>query len=579
VKREFIDSTIEESTNLDSTLYDVNDTTIFKKNQDTTEIIVKNEKYRSDSLIVKKTISSRRTEFTKIDTILDGKNYWKMKTHVRDTGKIIETYLFRDMIFFETQVTLQSKLDFFARHNLNIGFWNEIEQPKVDGSTLESSTPKNPVIELFNYAKSFFKKLLKLKVQLWHPNPPDGASICPSWDCYWETIVADHKRGLPKTPDYFLILFAPFFALRILMPFLTFGIFNNPFKLLKEKHLLKKLRVKILGVTISGPWALFLESIFWILIAFLFILTMAQPDESEAVRTTRIFSILIIIFLVLGRPVIKFLIKFVRLFGKPFGRSLLKKIWKQVIPHLGTLVNTNFFDEDEMNNAINHVRRANKVVISGHGDENEDQPKSLYEKDSEEEDTEGDTVLLFNLEIKPLPDLNEEELAAKRIEYQWKRLGLFFALKNPNSVEYQNIIEKYREYEFYQPKDGRENDSKEDNGRGNDDSNEENSVTKQEKLYEHSPDVFKLFGTKDQIKLKFAIYQLLLSVLLILAGCWLFSNDRSFVDTFLKSDFALEGTIFRMPTPLVFLLQNLFILYFFFDYFSFYVLKIFSRHA
>lgn len=503
----------------------------------------------TDSLrLIKTTLFRDTTTKTSLDSIREGIFYRTKITQI-DTSRITEIYWLKDMICFETQRTLQSKLDFFAEHDLNIGFWNEIEQPKVDGSTVESSDPQNPVIELFNYAKSFFKKLLKLKGQLCQTHRPDGASTCSSWDCYWETIVADYRRGLPKTPDYFLVLFAPFFALRVLMPLFSFGILSTTLSNVKR---LKEGQVTLFGKSFSVNWIMFLEFLFWFCIALLFSLTMTVPGEPESVNTTRVLIVLIIIFVILGRPIIKFLIKLFRLFGKPAGKSLLKKIWKQVIPHLGTLFNTNFFDEDEMKNAIDYVRIENKQDYQT----NPTVLQNLVNPDGgnvqvNNNNTEEYSFLLYNLRDPVQAELDDEEKAEKRLEYQWKRLSGFFSLKTLENPQYRKNIEEYIKLE--------------------------RSLTETtQTLYYHRREIS---NNRNWIFVIFGISQLLVSILIILAGCWLFSNDRNFVDTILNSYFVLEGTTWKIGTPWVFLAQNLFIVYFFFDYFSFYVLKLFSRYA
>ena len=342
----------------------------YSKNKGHDTIFFNNYKY------LEKTDTTYKT-YPKIKVILDTSTTGVIDT-IRDTSYVKKTAYKKTAFFFEDEVTLESKIEYAIRKGINIGFWN-CNKDNVSIIHLDESAsgPKNPIIGLFKFAKGNFVKKIARKPQSVveilikevyssEQNAQIDWSKTDTW--YWQTI--ERHMPKPKRPDYVACFLIPLFVLKILLP-LFILIHYTRVNTFFGGHFFKSLKVNLFNAPVSAFTVLRLDILFWI---FLFIVFMFNWYSSVGNGyTTRNFSILLILIAILGRPIVKFIIKLIKLVGKPFK---FKKVIK-LLPYLGEMIYYNITQE-EKEKSVAYIRTvdSDRYVYDDSkqdGDDNADQ--------------------------------------------------------------------------------------------------------------------------------------------------------------------------------------------------------------
>jgi hypothetical protein len=296
----------------------------------------------------------------------------EQKTDTTDTGDTItrtvklERLRRENMTYaFEDQGTLESKIKFAIQEKINVGFWNTLSILHQDKPVSKS---QNPMDVLLKFAKgNFIKKVQKkpgdMKEIVINPVFHKGENDQFDWTepdaWYWQTLEKHILR--PKTPDYLLFLLMPLMVMKILLPafiLLYFTLVNS----YSGDLYLKPMRVNLFNALVPVYRFLGLDVFFWCMLIVLFMLNWHSADGNTG-YTTRSFSILILLIAILGRPIVKFLIKLLKLAGKPFK---FKKVIK-LLPHLGEMIYYNITKEERENSVKLIIGRDRDRNVYGEG--------------------------------------------------------------------------------------------------------------------------------------------------------------------------------------------------------------------
>ncbi len=259
---------------------------------------------------------------------------------------------------FENQKSLKSKLAYAKNKDINIGFWQT--NTIYAGKLTQEIKMTNPIADLLKFAKgNFFKKAVKKPAMLKDivvQSFPLKQELQTDWrnqgDWFWQT-VDNHKRKDEK-PDYLLFLLIPLFVLRIFLPVFT-SLMHGLFHSWTGDRFLKPLWINLFKIPIPAYKYLALEILFWLSLLTLFLFHWTNSQDYS--YTTRNFSILLLLIAVLGRPIVKFIIKLVKLSEKSLS-SFFKKAIK-LLPYLGEVVYYSFAQE-EKEKSIAYIKRTDK---------------------------------------------------------------------------------------------------------------------------------------------------------------------------------------------------------------------------
>lgn len=308
-------------------------------------------------------IPSSTLEFIKEDS-----NKVKKINTNRDSSIIYYKYVEKNGSLFaayEDKESFISKLEYAIAKKINIGFWSVIHP-------IYSPTPppqkENPIMGLFKFAKgNLLKKIQKKPATLkdililsFAPfrsaeqveTKSDEEWTNPS---RWMWPELDKRTKREKTPDYLLFLFVPLFVLKIFLP--LFILYRHKYRhSWTGDRFLKPLRVNLFNSSISAYALLWIEVVFWTILLFLFLFHRFDAED-EIGWTFRNFSILVLLIAVLGRPIVKFIIKLVKLVGKA-PSAMIKKMIK-LLPHLGEIVYYSFA-EDEKDKSKEYIKKKDR---------------------------------------------------------------------------------------------------------------------------------------------------------------------------------------------------------------------------
>ena len=386
-------------------LFSCNEGKLNRKGKEETKLFYKNEvKEKSD--IIKNEISFNYSKkIIKSNNVID---YYKfvefnesrpgrgetrvckyrdtLKNEVKDSSINLKTVNNINTNFaFEDQETLESKIEFAIRSGINIGFWNNLSVINQDEAV---SKPGNPIKGLLVSAKKsekdFFKALLENPEEIVRRKfgqEQNGQSDWTKPDIwYWPTVKKYFRTT--KTPDYLLFLLTPLFVLKILLPLfiLYYFIVKNPYA---GGLFLKPLRIKLFFIPARAYTVIILDILFW---SLLFTLFMLSPHSKEGIGyTTRNFSILLLLFAALGRPVIKFIIKLSKLIERKFN---IRKAIK-LLPYLGEMVYY-YLNKEELEAVVKYIKGRDKhknvfkevkIVEPKDPDQDKDNPEARRVRD------------------------------------------------------------------------------------------------------------------------------------------------------------------------------------------------------
>lgn len=273
--------------------------------------------------------------------------------------KYVEKNIPKTIYAFEDQETLESKIKFAAEVEINIGFWGyrsiihkDKPNPQLNNPVLGllQSAKKNPksMGKKLNKKNNPLMDLVRKEVYVTPIKEKPNWKTPSTW--YWQTL----GKYIPKEkpPDYLLFLLVPLLVVKVLLPLfiIIYGYVINVYFGDKFLHPLKVELFSVVPMPIS--YLLWLEVLLWLILAWLFVW---EFEIENSAYTTRNFSLLLLIIIMLGRPIIKFLIKLFKLFGKPFN---IKKIIK-LLPYLGEVIYYNITDE-ERKDAIKYIKKVDR---------------------------------------------------------------------------------------------------------------------------------------------------------------------------------------------------------------------------